>query len=63
MGKKYSEKELNNVLTLYSILCSSDKTASIQYLDGISDVCKTEDSSLRKTLLREKMNKLLSASK
>jgi len=59
MGKQYSEKDINNVLTLYSLLCKGKKEASIQYLDGISGVCKIEDSSLRKSMLRERMKNLL----
>ena len=51
MGKQYSEKDTNNVLTLYSLLCKGKKEASIQYLDGLSGVCKIEDSSLRKSML------------
>ena len=59
MGKQYSEKDINNVLTLYSLLCKGKKEASIQYLDGLSGVCKIEDSSLRKSMLRERMKNLL----
>ena len=59
MGKQYSEKDTNNVLTLYSLLCKGKKEASIQYLDGLSGVCKIEDSSLRKSMLRERMKNLL----
>jgi len=61
MVKDYSDKEINNILTLYSILCTGNKNSSIQYLDGVSDVCKTEDPSQRTTLFRERMRKLLSA--
>ena len=59
MGKQYSEKDINNVLTLYSLLCKGKKDASIQYLDGLSGVCKIEDSSLRKSMLRERIRNLL----
>lgn len=59
MGNQYSEKDINNVLTLYSILCKGNKDASIQYLDGLSGICKIEDSSLRKSMLRERMKNLL----
>ena len=61
MGKNYSDIELNNIMTLYSILCTGDKNSSIKYLDGISGVCKTEDPSERKNLFRERMHILLSS--
>ena len=58
MGKKYPDEELNKVMALYSILCTGEKTASIQYLDGISGVCKIENTSLRKNMFRERIENL-----
>ena len=59
MEKKFTDKEISNVLTIYSILCSGNKETSIKYLDGIGSICKTEDSTQRKNLYKKRIMDLL----
>ena len=63
MAKKYSDKEINNVMTLYTLLCSTIKEASIKYLAGIGSICKTEDSSQRKQFYKKRIMDLLEVAK
>lgn len=59
MENKYSDKEINKLLTLYTLLGNGKKEAAIQYLDDISNICKIEDQTLRKSLFRDRIKVLL----
>jgi hypothetical protein len=63
MEKKYTDKEITNILTIYSVLSKGNKEASIKYLNGIGSICKTEDPNQRRDFYKQRIRDLLNAIK
>jgi hypothetical protein len=54
-----SVEQKRKVMTLYSLLCSSDKKASINYLVDVGNFCKEKYTSIRRTRYKKTLNELL----